>query len=134
VFERPLRAKLSDRSHRLLRGSNASELLFATWIDAMGGQHGADAAANALEKVVEAVREIAEPARASATLAIVVSDGTSLITLRTAIGGTPPAMYTMVADQNAPFPKSARVIATEPLFKGSWTALEPNSLVIFTSD
>jgi glutamine amidotransferase len=134
VFERPLRSKLSDRSHRWLRGSTASELLFATWLDAMGEHRTADSAANALEKMVDTVREIAGPAHASATLAIIVSDGTSLVTLRTAIGGTPPAMYTIVADEGAPFPKSARVIASEPLFKGSWTALEPHSLVIFTSD
>jgi glutamine amidotransferase len=134
VFDRPLLSRLGERTYRQLKGTSASELLFATWAEAIGDEKGPEAAANALEKLVGSVRDIAEAGHAPATLAIVVADGKSLVTLRTAIGGTPPSLYTIVADDGAPLPKTARIIATEPLFKGSWSALEPHSLVIFTID
>ncbi|MCK6547504.1 class II glutamine amidotransferase [Myxococcota bacterium] len=134
VFERPLRARLGAEAHRLVNTASASELLFATWVDGLQGQHTPEAAASALERMVELVRELAEPTETHATLGIVVTDGTSLVTLRTATAGTPPSMYTIVADEGAPVPATGRVIATEPIFPGSWSSIDPHSLIIFTAD
>jgi predicted glutamine amidotransferase len=134
VFERPLRARLKDDTHRKLKTGTCAELLFATWVDALGDKSGPDAVATALESMVNSVREIATAADAPAHFGVVVADGTTLVTLRTATHGTPPPMYTIVADEGAPMPKGGRVIATEPIFPGSWSSLDPHSLVIFTTE
>lgn len=134
VFDRPLRSRLKDHAYGLLEGSTCAELLFATWVDALGAGRSPDAIAGALEAMVTVVQEIALRAQAAATFAVVVSDGSNLVTLRTATAGDAPAMYTTVAEEGAPLPATSRVIATEPLFEGSWSALDPHSLVIFTTD
>jgi predicted glutamine amidotransferase len=134
IYERPLRSRLSDKAYRLLKTSQPSELLFATWLDALGDEKGPDATANALEQMVNIVREIGGNVDAPATFGIIVADGTSLVTLRTALHGTPPSMYTIVAQDNAPVPSTGRVIASEPLFPGEWSSLDPHSLVIFSAE
>ncbi len=131
VYARALRSRLSDKAYNLVSGNTDSELLFATWIDAMGDQEGPDAVANGLEQMVSVVQEIGG-ADAPATFGVVVTDGQCLVTLRTATDGPPPAMYTIVAGEDAPVPASGRVVASEPLFPGSWSSLDPHSLVIFT--
>jgi glutamine amidotransferase len=133
VFERPLRNRLSDRGHRMLEGSSPAEMLFATWFDALGDRKGSEAIASALERVVEIVGSIGGPAKAPATFAAVVTDGTDMVALRTATEGSPPSMFTIVAEQGAPVPATGRVVASDPLFKGSWTQLEEHSLIIFTT-
>lgn len=132
VFLRPLRERLSNDRYAALRSQSMAELLFATWADALGDQRGGDAMANALESLVATVQEVGGPARAAASFSVVVTDGHSLITLRTSLGQKPPPLYTLVAEPGAPVPVSGRVVASEPLFPGAWTALDPNSLVIFT--
>lgn len=134
VFARPLRERLSERTYALVRGSTASELLFATWLDALGSGEGHDAMASALEVVVEAVHRIGAEKGAAGSFAILATDGRGLVTLRTAFGGPAPELYTLVAEPGSPLPATGRVVASEPLFPGSWTALEANSLVIFTPD
>jgi predicted glutamine amidotransferase len=134
VYERPLRSRLSDRVYRLIKSNSPSELLFALWLDALGENSGPEATANALEQVVNIVRDTAGSADAPAAFGIVVADGRSLVTLRTATGGTPPPMYTIVAGEGAPVPATGRVIASEPLFPGSWSSLDAHSLVIFSPD
>lgn len=134
VFRRPLAERLSDSAFRSLRGLTAGELLFANFVDMLGDDRGHDAIAGALENLVGVVSEIGISQEAAATLAVVVADGEGLITLRTATQGPPPPLYTIVADANAPVPATGRVVASEPLFPGSWSALDPHSLVIFTAD
>jgi gamma-glutamyl hercynylcysteine S-oxide hydrolase len=133
VYERPLRNRLSDRAHRMLETSSPAELVFATWLDALGDRRGSEATANALEKMVDVVESIGAPAKAPATFAIVVADGTDLVALRTATEGSPPSMFTIVAEEGAVVPATGRVIASDPLFKGSWTQLEEHSLIIFAT-
>lgn len=132
VFRRPLMQGLSDVAFAGIAGSTASELLFATWLDALGGRTDADAMAGALEALVGKVTQIATRAGVSASFAIVVTDGTSLLTLRTATRGTPPPLYTIVAEEGSVVPVSGRVVSSEPLFPGAWTSLDAHSLVIFT--
>ncbi len=132
VYARILRERLSDTVHPLVKTSEPSELLFATWLDALEGERGPDAMANALERMVSTLQEIAHRHDAPAAFGCLVTDGTCLITLRTATQGTPPALYTIVANEESPVPATGRVVASEPLFSGSWTALDPHSLVIFT--
>lgn len=132
VFRRPLAERLSDVGFAAAVGGTPSELLFATWLDALGESTGADAMAGALEAMVQTVTEIAMKANASAAFGVVVTDGHSLLTLRTATQGPPPPLYTIVAEDDAVVPTTGRVVASEPLFPGAWSALDPNSLVIFT--
>lgn len=132
VFRRPLQERLSDKYYQTLKGHSAAELLFATWRDALGDDEGPEAMANALESMVGVVNDLAHAAGVGAAFGIVVTDGTCLITLRTATHGPPPALYTVVAGENAPFPATGRLIASEPLFPGPWTSIEPHSLMIFT--
>lgn len=134
VFERPLRNRLSDSAHRLVQAGTASDILFAMWLDALGDRTGPEAMAEALESMVNTVREVAVASDTAAHFGIVVSDGSTLVTLRTATQGTPPPMFTIIADDGAPFPKTGRVIATEPIFPGAWSSLDPHSLVIFTTE
>ena len=93
---------------------------------------GADAMATALEKMVERVNGLAQEAGVAASFAVVVSDGSCLVTLRTATQGPPPPLYTIVAEEGAALPVTGRVVASEPLFPGAWSSLAPHSLVIFT--
>jgi glutamine amidotransferase len=132
VFMRPLRDRLSDERYQALRTTAVAELLFATWLDALEDAEGPDAMASALEKMVGTVGDIAAAAGVGASFAVVVTDGQCLITLRAATQGPPPALYTIVAGPDAPVPATARVVASEPLFPGAWSSLDPHSLVIFT--
>lgn len=134
VFLRPLRDRLSDEAYQSLTSNEPDELLFATWLDALRGQESQDAEgmAAALEAMVGTVGDIATAAGVTASFAVVATDGHCLITLRAATQGPPPALYTIVAGADAPVPESARVIASEPLFPGAWSSLDPHSLVIFT--
>lgn len=134
VFERPLRERLTDRAHRALRGNSDSELLFATWMDALGDRTGADAMADALEQLVTRVQTIAHANGTPATFTVVVADGSSLVALRTATHGTPPTLHTIVASREAPIPDGARALSSEPLFPGAWTSLDVHSLTIFADD
>lgn len=134
VFERPLRERLSDRSYRALAGHSEAELLFALWRDALGDRSGSDAVADALEQMVAAVQKIAHATGTSASFAVLVADGSNLVALRTATQGTPPSLHTSVAGRDSPLPPGARAIASEPLFPGSWAALELHSLTIFADD
>lgn len=134
VFLRPLRDRLSDEAYQSLRTNEPEELLFATWLDALNESEarGPEAMASALEKMVGTVGDVAAAAGVGASFAVVATDGHCLITLRAATQGPPPALYTIVAGEDAPVPESARVIASEPLFPGAWSSLDPHSLVIFT--
>ncbi len=132
VFQRPLAKSLSDERYQSLQGHSASELLFALWLDALGDGEGPEAMATALEQVIGRVQDLAATHDASASFAMVITDGSCLVTLRSATHGPPPALYTIVAGDNAPLPATGRIVASEPLFPGSWSALDPHSLVIFT--
>lgn len=132
IFARNLRQGLSDRTYSVPRSADPSEHLFAVWLDALGVQRGPEAMATALEQMVGRVQDIALKRGVLASFACVVTDGTCLITLRTATSGTPPPLFTIVAEEGMPVPMSGRVLASEPLFRGAWTALDPHSLVIFT--
>lgn len=134
VFERPLRERLSDAQHRSLVGLTDSEILFATWVDALAGRTGPDAMADALEQTVALVRQIAMANATPASFAVVVSDGANLVALRTATHGVPPSLHTIVAGKDAPVPAGARIISSEPLFPGAWAAVEVHSLTIFTAE
>lgn len=134
VFLRPLRDRLSDEAYQSLTSNEPDELLFATWLDALreNESHDAEAMAAALEHMVGTVGDVATAAGVAASFAVVATDGHCLITLRAATQGPPPALYTIVAGAEGPVPESARVIASEPLFPGAWSSLDPHSLVIFT--
>lgn len=134
VFLRPLRDRLSDAAYQSLRTNDAEELLFVTWIDALRDIEDPtpEDLASGLEKMVSTVADIATAAGVTASFAVVATDGQCLITLRAATTGPPPALYTIVAGPDAPVPESGRVVASEPLFPGAWSSLDPHSLVIFT--
>lgn len=132
AFERPLRQRLNDGPYRSLRAGNAHELLFATWLDILGDRTDADAMADAADKLVARVRQIANAKGAMATFAVTVSNGQSLIVLRTATHGTPPRLFTTVARDGDPLPATGRLVCTEPTFDGDWTEIEAHSLTIFT--
>lgn len=135
AFLRPLRERLSEQTYRQLGGSSESELVFATWVDAMTGKPGPNAVASALESMVSTVDDIAHASGRAASLAVVVTDGTSLVTLRTATEEPAPALYTTVSTtDDAPLPKTGRILASEPLFAGEWTSLDTHSLVIFSAE
>jgi predicted glutamine amidotransferase len=130
VFARPLEKALGDEAARTLRGTSEAELLFATWIDALGNRSGEDAMADALDRMVTRVRQIGGKS-ARAALAVICSDGHSLVTLRTATLGAPPPLVTTVAGDGAPVPRTGRLIAAEPLYGSGWSEVEPHSLTIF---
>jgi predicted glutamine amidotransferase len=134
VFERPLREKLGDRAHRSIAGTTDSELLFATWLDALGDRRGPDAMADALEKMLARVRQISHANGTPASFSVLASDGSALVALRSATHGSPPPLHTIVTSKDGSMPQGARIIASEPLFPGAWTALEDHSLTIFTPE
>lgn len=133
IFLRPLLDALSHDRFVNLKGRSAAEVIFALWLDALEGP-GADAMATALEAVVGRVQEIATAEDAPASMAMVISDGTCLLAVRTATHGPPPPLYTTVADERAPVPASGRLVASEPTFPGSWQAIDAHALMIFTVD
>lgn len=131
VFARPLLQGLSDEYFASMRGRSPAEVLFACWLDSLNGS-GPDAMANALETVVGRVQEIATEQDVPASLAVVVTDGSCLLAVRTATHGPPPPLYTTVADERAPVPPSGRLVASEPTFPGSWQSIDAHALMIFT--
>ncbi|MEL6183901.1 MAG: hypothetical protein AAFU79_04685 [Myxococcota bacterium] len=131
IFARPLLAGLSDEHFAALKGRSAGEVLFACWLDSLNGT-GPDAMATALESVVGRVQEIATEKDVPASLALVATDGTCLLAVRTATHGPPPPLYTTVADDRAPVPPSGRLVASEPTFPGSWQSIDAHALMIFT--
>ncbi len=133
VFLRPLLAELSPLRFERLEGKSPAELFFALWLDALDGE-GPNAMATALEAVVSRVFALAEEADAPVSLALVLTDGDSLLALRTASHGALPPLYTTVADEAAPVPTTGRLIASEPTFPGAWEALEPHALIIYSVD
>ena len=134
AFRRPLTQRLSDPAFRGLRGFSPSEVLFATFNDLLGTETGHDAIADALQRLVDVVSEVGLAIRAPSTLAVVIADGAGLVALRTSTQGLPPPLYTVVAQDGDPLPMTGRIIASEPLFAGPWSALEPNSLTIFSTE
>ena len=134
-LERPLREQLSPEAHGRLRGSSADELLFATWLDALGARAGVDAVADALEQMVTTVLRLAVSATTGAALAAIVSDGTCLASVRTSTPGvTAPSLQTIVASEDGPFSVTGRVVSTQPLFEGQWQEMNPHSLTVFVSE
>ena len=132
VFLRPLSAELSDEAFASLEGGGPGALLFALWREAMAERTGGEAMADALESVIGRVQALATEADASASIAVVATDGQGLLAVRTATHGPPPPLYTTVAADRAPVPESGRIVATEPTFPGQWEAIDPHALMIFT--
>ena len=133
VFLRPLVETLSQETFVRLKGRTPAEVFFALWQDALE-ETSADGIATALERTVERVQSIATERDMPTALTLTMTDGSVLIALRTATHGSPPPLYTTVTDENTPFPTTARIVASEPIFPGAWQALEPNALTIFTLD
>lgn len=133
VFARPLMEGLSAERFVALEGRTPAELAFATWLDALDGV-GPDAMASALEHMVGQIQQRATETDTPASLAVVISDGTCLLAVRTATHGPPPPLYTTVADDRAPVPVSGRLVASEPTFPGAWQAIDAHALMIFTQE
>lgn len=135
VFEPVLLERLSAEARAVSSRRTPAALLFLTWLDHLGGRTDADALADALERMVGALQDLAMTRQVGASFGIVVTNGQCLVTLRTGTDATLPPLYTVVAtDASTPLPPTGRVVATEPTFAGSWTSLEPHSLTIFTLD
>ncbi|MBL8112879.1 MAG: class II glutamine amidotransferase [Acidobacteria bacterium] len=86
-LRRALSARLSDRAFDVIQGTTDSELLFATFLDALGleARGGAgDRMANALERMAGVVREVMDERGVTATsvLNCAVADGEEAAVLR----------------------------------------------------
>ena len=133
IFEPALMERLSPDARLATRHRTPASLLFMTWLDHLQGRTDADALADALERMVGGLQDLALTRQAAATFAVVATNGECLVTLRTGTDPTLPPLYTIVAtDESTPLPPTGRIVATEPIFPGSWTSVEPHSLTIFT--
>ena len=131
VFLRPLLAELSEAQFRTLSGLTRAEVLFGLWLDALDGE-GPEAMAQALERVLSRVQQMATDADAPASLALLLTDGEGLVAVRTGTHGPPPPLYTVLAAEGAPLPATARVVASEPTFPGAWEPIEAHALTLFS--
>ena len=135
VFEPLLFERLSPESRRKTALRTPAALLFATWLDHLGGRTDDDGLADALERMVGALQDVALTQGLSATFGIVASNGQCLVTLRTGTDAPLPPLYTLASEgDDSPLPPTGRIIASEPTFPGPWISLDPHSLTIFTME
>ncbi len=134
VFEPVLTARLSATARRAVTARSVPALLFMAWLDLLQGETRPEAMADALERLVGSLQDLAVTHQSAASFAIVASNGQCLVTLRSGTDQTLPPLYTIVADDAGQLPETGRVVASEPTFAGSWTSLDPHSLTTFTLD
>jgi hypothetical protein len=134
VFEKPLVSRLSPQALTATRSRSPEAVLFMTWLELLQGNVDTDHLADGLERLVATVQDLALTNQATANFATVVTNGTSLVTLRTGTSDELPPMFTLLGSDETPIPARGRIVTTEQLFPGSWTSLEAHSMVIFTED
>ncbi|HJL43301.1 MAG TPA: hypothetical protein RMG48_18480 [Myxococcales bacterium LLY-WYZ-16_1] len=137
AVESTLMARLSERSRAANLDRTPEGLIFLTFLDELRDRTEPDDLADALEKTVGVVQDLATGHGTAATFTAVVTQGDCLVTLRTGTSGTEaalPPLRTLVTTDAGPGPAQGRWVCTEPAFAGDWTELDPHSLVIFTRD
>lgn len=137
AFEAALTARTSDRFRKATASRSTEALMFLTFLEQLGDRVEADDLADALEKMVGVVQDLATAHGTTATFSAVVTNGDCLVTLRTGTAGSEahlPPLLTLVATEQDPTPTQGRWVCTEPAFPSTWTPLDPHSLVIFNRD
>lgn len=123
ALARRLRRDLSDDAYVQIRGTTDSEHLFAALLDEYTRAAAAPAAERlwqAVERTLARIRALTAELGSPALLSLVVSDGTSLVGVRTAVGARPPSLYVLHRDGG----ERSTVVASEPLDDdGGWQRL-----------
>jgi len=123
---RPIRDRLDDIVYQLIEGSTDSEHIFALLLDEI--QANPDATLErALQTVLLTLDKLAQAEQVAVSANLIVSDGQHLVASRFATGGTPaPSLYWLRDD---PAFSKAVIVASEPLFDGSWNRFPEQSVI-----
>ncbi len=121
---RPMRALMSDRVYAGIQGSTDSEHIWGLVLTALAASESPSLIA-ALDVALGQLLTLAQQYDTPVAANVLISDGQTLIGSRVASHGRAPSLYCL---NNSPqFPQAA-IVASEPLFDGTWASLEENSL------
>lgn len=136
AFMRPLRERLNDDAYARVIGGTDSEHVFALWtqeLEALEAERPADPAGNlaeALRRVLGVSAGIAREREKRALFGVVVSDGSTLVAARFAVGAPAPTLY--FAESPAKHPEAV-LLASEPLMDDSAWLPVPEGMLIVAS-
>lgn len=126
---RPIRDRLSDEIYQSIQGTTDSEHIFALIANEL--QAFPDCPLEqALHTTLLTLTELAKNEQVSVSANLIVSDGHRLVASRYACGTTAPTLYWLRDDPNYP---DSVIIASEPLFAGTWNSC-PNGSTISVSE
>jgi len=127
---RPMRQLMSDRAYTAMQGGTDSEHIWGLVLTALETHPDVTVAA-ALTTALEQLLALADQHNTPIAANILISDGHRLIGSRLASHNRAPSLYWLRGDRR--FPEAA-IVASEPLFDGSWETLPESSLFTITAD
>jgi ergothioneine biosynthesis protein EgtC len=127
---RPIRSQLSDEIYQLINGTTDSEHIFALllhqWLTNPG-----KSLEQALHVTLITLGKLAEQYQTHVAANLMISDGHNLIVSRFSTKSPAPSLYWLQDDPR--FPESV-IIASEPLWAGSWNSCPENSIISVRED
>ncbi|MBV8887777.1 MAG: ergothioneine biosynthesis protein EgtC [Chroococcidiopsidaceae cyanobacterium CP_BM_RX_35] len=128
---RPIRDRLSDVAYQSIEGSTDSEHIFALLLDEIQASPNVTLE-RALQTVLLTLDKLAQVDQVAVSANLIVSDGQRLVASRFATGDTSaPSLYWLRDDPA--FPKAV-IVASEPLFDGSWHRFPEQSVISVGKD
>jgi glutamine amidotransferase len=128
-LRRPLSDRLSDIAYQSIQGNSDSEHVFALLLHEWQANPSAGLV-QALDSALFTLDELAKSQQVAITANMLVTDGHCLIAARFASGTTAPSLYWL---PNVAFPEAV-IVASEPLFAGSWHRVPEQTLLSVTED
>jgi ergothioneine biosynthesis protein EgtC len=121
---RPMRDRLSDKTYQLIQGLTDSEHIFATVIDELETSGNLT---DALHRTLKILIELGEAHQTPFSANLLFSDGEQLVASRYAQGVETPTLYYLQNSESV-------LVASEPMFDGSWEALPDRCLLTVHHD
>ncbi|MBW4497120.1 MAG: ergothioneine biosynthesis protein EgtC [Oscillatoria princeps RMCB-10] len=120
---RPIRERLSETAYQRIEGTTDSEHIFALLTDELTA---AGTLENALRETLKVLGELAKYHQTCVSANLLLSDGHKLVASRFATRAAVPSLYWLRDDPTFP---NAVIIASEPLFAGSWNRCPEQSII-----
>jgi len=127
---RPIRDRLTDQIYQSINGTTDSEHIFALLINQLQANPN-HSIHQALQSTLLTLTELAREAQVSFCANAIATDGHQLVASRYAFGTNQPTLYWLRDDPTYP---EAIMIASEPLFAGTWNSCPHNSILSVGED
>jgi ergothioneine biosynthesis protein EgtC len=121
----PIRKQLNDEIYPWINGTTDSEHIFALFLHQWMSNPG-KSLEQALYITLQMLRELAKSYQTYVSANVVISDGNRLIASRFSTKSPAPSLYLL---SNDPSFRNSVIIASEPLFTGSWIPCAENSII-----